>query len=389
MRVALVADEDPGWGGIGTYTGVLGRALADLGHDVRLVLRGWEEDRVETLDGLTVHRVCVPEPHWRRGTVALVSRLYVARESLIFSARASRLLAGMDLDVVEAPEFHAAALVGALRARVRRRSPALVVRLHAPSFMTASLAAERPDLDVRAGEALEAVSAHCAGLITSPSLALAELVTRRWRIAPRRVRIVPNPIDERLFTPAGEPAETPGSLLIVGRVERNKGQDLLVEALPEVRRAVPEAHLITVGADGGARAELEQRARAAGIAEAVTFAGPRPRQELPASYRDASICVVPSRFEAFPYTALEAMACGRPVIAARVGGLGELIEDGRDGILVEPESPAALAQAIIGLLRDAPERRRLAEAARQRVLDAYAAGKVAARMVDHYGEAIR
>jgi glycosyltransferase involved in cell wall biosynthesis len=389
VRIALLADEEPGWGGIGTYTGVLGTALGELGHDVHLVLRGWEQDDREARGALTIHHVTVPEPSWRRGTVALASRLFTVRESLIFSARAMRRLARIAPDVVEAPEFHAAGLFPALRARLGARSPAVIARLHAPSFMTARLAADRADLDLRAGEALEATSVRSARVITAPSRALAELVARRWHLRAGRVRVVPNPIDEGLFAAAPLEAERPDSILIVGRIERAKGHDLLVEALPDIRRAVPGARLLVVGADGGAREQLERRAAELKVADAITWAGARSRDELPSVYRSASVCVVPSRFEAFPYTALEAMACGRAVLASRVGGLAEVIDDGHDGVLVEPESPAALAAGIQRLLLGEQERRRLGSAARERVLSSYAARKVAARMVDLYAEGLR
>jgi len=389
VKIALVADEDPGWGGIGTYTGVLGHALAELGHDVRLVLRGWEGEGVERIDGLLVHRVTVPEPHWYRGTVAITTRLYVARQSLIFSARVARVLARIAPDIVEAPEFHAPALTATLRARVGRRSPAVVVRLHAPSFVTARLAREPPNLDQRAGEVLEAASVHCARLVTAPSRALATIVARRWHLASTRVQVIPNPIDDDLFAPSSQDAETQGRILVVGRIERAKGQDLLIEALPEIRRVVPEAHLLVVGADGGSLAELERRASALGLQEAIRFTGARERRSLPSFYRSASVCVVPSRFEAFSYTALEAMACGKAVLAARVGGLAEVIDDERDGILIEPESPPALAEQITRMLLDAPQRARLGRAARVRVLHSFAARAVAAEMVQHYAKAIR
>jgi glycosyltransferase involved in cell wall biosynthesis len=384
MKIALVADEDPGWGGIGTYTGVLGGALRGLGHDVHLVLRGWEEDGTEQLDGLTVHRVTVPAPSWRRGTVAFVSRLYSARESLVFSARVSRLLARIAPDVTEAPEFHAAGLVAGLRGRVYRSFPPVVARLHAPSFVTARLAAERPDLDLRAGELAEAASIHCARLISSPSNALAQVVRRRWRLPAGRVQIVPNPIDDALFAPAEEDRVVPGSILVVGRVERAKGQDLLLEALPAIRGAVPEAHIRLIGADGGAAEPLIARARELGLSAAIAVEGAREREQLPLAYRSASVCVVPSRFEAFPYTCLEAMACGRAVVAAHVGGLPEVISDQVDGVLVAPEDPAALARAVGRLLLDEAECRRLGDAARARVLGAFAATKVAARMAELY-----
>jgi glycogen synthase len=389
MRIALVADEEPGWGGIGTYTGVIGGALAELGHDVQLVLRGWEREGAQTQNGVTVHRVVVPEPSWRRGTVALAGRFYVTRESLMFAFGVARVLARIAPDVVEAPEFHAPGLIAALRGRLGLRGPAVVVRLHAPAFLTAKLAAEPPDLDLRAEEALEATAARFARIVTSPSLALAALVGRRWRLASDRIRVVPNPIDEATFAPAADEVECAGRILIVGRIERAKGHDLLVEALPRIREAVPEAHLLVVGSDGDATEQLERRAAGLGVREAVRFAGARARGELPPIYGSAAVCVVPSRFEAFPYVALEAMACGRPVVASKVGGLVEVINDGSDGVLVAPGSPAALAAAITRLLLDAPERRRLGREARERVAAAYAAGTVAARMAERYAEAIR
>lgn len=389
MRVALVADEDPGWGGIGTYTGVLGAALQALGHDVHLVLRGWEGDHMESLEELAVHRVIVPEPSWRRGTVAAISRLYVTRESLIFSARAARVLAQITPDVVEAPEFHAPGLLVALRAWGARRAPPVVCRLHAPSFLTSRLAKEQPDLDQWAGEALEALAVRSARSITSPSRAVRELVRSRWRISAGRITVVPNPIDDELFAPAAHDAEVPGSILVVGRVERANGQDVLVEALPAIREAVPHAHIRLIGADGGAAEELARRAYGLGVSEAISFEGALPRERLPSAYRSASVCVVPSRFEAFGYTCAEAMACGRAVVAARVGGLAEQITDGKNGLLVEPEDPAALAGAVRGLLLDTAERRRLGGAARARVLSSFAAGAVAARMAEHYADLAR
>jgi glycosyltransferase involved in cell wall biosynthesis len=389
VRIALVADEDPDWGGIGTYTGVLGRALGELGHDVHLVLRGWEHDGEEELDGLAVHRVTVPEPSWRRGTVAGMSRIYTARASVVFSARVARRVAEIAPDVVEAPEFHAAGLVAGLRDRVRPGAPVVLARLHAPSFVTASLAAERPDLDLRLVELAEAASVLCARRVSSPSEALARLVQRRWRLPAGRVRVVPNPIDEDLFAPGGEELAVPGSILVVGRVERAKGQDLLLEALPAIREAVPEAHIRLIGADGGTATRLLDRARELGLPEAIAIEGARARRELPLAYRSAAVCVVPSRFEAFPYTCLEAMACGRAVVAARVGGLPEVLSDGEDGLLVPPEDRAALAGAVRRLLLDGAERRLLGTAARARVLAAFAARTVAARMAELYAEVAR
>ena len=403
MRIALVAGEDPGWGGIGTYTGELARALADQGQHVELVLRGWEEDTVENLDGLTVHRVTVPPPAWRRGTVALLSRSYDARESLVFSARVARRLGRVHrtrrLDVVEAPEFHAPGVVASLGVRaltVAGRAPLVVARLHCPGFLTARLAGEPRTADARMLEALERAAVRSARLVTSPSAATLAEVTARWGGLRRSPQIVPNPIDTQGYSPRGiEPDGT--TLLIVGRIERNKGQDVAVEALPLIRRAVPDARLLLVGADselaaggGSALAALRRRAGELGIPEgALQATGAVDRSELPALYARASACLVPSRFEAFPYTCLEAMACGRPVLASAAGGLTEIVTSGRDGLLAPPGDAGALARAAVRLLTDQDLSRRLAGSARATVVARFAAPVVARRMTEVYVDALK
>ena len=149
------------------------------------------------------------------------------------------------------------------------------------------------------------------------------------------------------------------------------------------------ARVSLIGDDGGSTELLKRRARELGIAEAITFKGAQPRAELPDAYRAASVCVVPSRFESMSYTCMEAMACGRPVVAARTGALPEVITDGVDGLLVPPEDPAALAAAIGRLLLDEAARRRLGEAARARVLSSFSRRIVAARMAGLYEEIAR
>lgn len=373
MRIALVAGEDPGWGGIGTYTAVLGHALAELGHDVHLVLRGWDDEGDEQLDGLPVHRVPVPEPSWRRGTEAVVSRLYTTRESLVFSARVARRLRALRVDVAEAPEFHAAGLVAALR-----REPPVVVRLHAPAFLTTELDAGTRTLDVRAEERLARLGVRRAAAVTAPSAAVVERVGRRWRLGAERVTIVPNPVDHHAFAPG--PGADDRTVLVVGRVERAKGQDLLVEALPRVSGA----RLVLVGDDGGLLEPLLRRARELGVEDRIEALGAKPRGELPALYRSAAVVAVPSRYETFPYACAEAMSCGRPVVAAAAGGLPELIADGGDGLLVPPDDHAALAAALGRLLGDAELRERLGREARATVERRLAAPAVARRIAATY-----
>jgi glycosyltransferase involved in cell wall biosynthesis len=400
LRIVLVAGEDPGSGAIGTYTGELARGLVAEGHHVELVLRGSQRNGVEQLDGLTVHRVTVPPPSWRRGTVAIRSRAHVARDAVVFSSRVvqvvGRLHRAAGVDVVEAPELQAAGLAAALHSRAPgaiRRGPVVAARLHAPGYLTAA-AGEAPTADTRLLERLVRAAVHDATIVTAPSNAMAHAVAVRWGAAlRRRVQVVPNSIDVERFAPASAPADS-GTLLIVGRIEPNNGQDIAVEALPAIRSDIPGARLLLVGEDselaggGSALVALRRRVAALGMPEhALQATGAIARDQVPAYLARANVCLVPSRSETFGYTCLEAMACGRPVVASATGGLEEIVSHGNDGLLTAPGDGPALADAAISLLSDAQRCERLGHAARATVEQRFAAPIVARRVAALYADA--
>ena len=136
---------------------------------------------------------------------------------------------------------------------------------------------------------------------------------------------------------------------VVARLEHEKGHPTLLDAWPRVLRRVPNAWLLVVG-EGSRREELEAQAASLGIAERVVFTG--RRDDVPAVTAALDVAVLPSYREAQGLTILEAMALSRPVVASAVGGIPEMIEDGRTGLLVPPHDPEALAGAIIRLLTD-------------------------------------
>ena len=145
----------------------------------------------------------------------------------------------------------------------------------------------------------------------------------------------------------------PGSPIVgvVARLEAEKGHRTLLEAWPEVLRRVPEAYLLIVG-EGHLRADLERMAADLGIARRVVFAG--RRDDIPAVTAALDVAVLPSYREAQGLVVLEAMALSRPIVATRVGGIPEMIEDGVSGLLVPPHDAPALADAIVRLLLDHP-----------------------------------
>ena len=136
---------------------------------------------------------------------------------------------------------------------------------------------------------------------------------------------------------------------VVARLEPEKGHPTLLEAWPRVLRSVPCAYLLVVG-EGSRREALEEQAAALGIAGNVVFTG--RREDVPAVTAALDVAVLPSYREAQGLTILEAMALSRPVVASNVGGIPEMIEDGRTGLLVAPRDPVALGDAIVRLLTD-------------------------------------
>lgn len=164
----------------------------------------------------------------------------------------------------------------------------------------------------------------------------------------------------------------------MNRADREKGVEILLRAMPWVRRDVPTAHLQIVG-DGDDRPRLESLARELRIAESVQFLGEVRHAALRDAYASARVFCLPSSKEGFGIVFLEAMIHGLPVVAARAGGTTDVVEDGVTGILVPPEDPSSLGSALSGLLLMPEECQKLGAAGRRRVEDNFLYAHFAAR----------
>lgn len=192
---------------------------------------------------------------------------------------------------------------------------------------------------------------------------------RAARLVPaRKLHVIHNGIrTARFIAVAGDGPATPRQTLTIVTVARLvwfKGLDTLIRAMRAVVDTFPQARLVIVG---GGELESQLRAQAASLdlTAAITFAG--EREDVPVVLAAADLFVLPSVSEGLPVSILEAMACGLAVVATRVGGVPELVEEGVTGLLVEPGQPHAMATAICRLLADERERRTMGLAGRGRL----------------------
>ncbi len=166
------------------------------------------------------------------------------------------------------------------------------------------------------------------------------------------IPVVPNAMGKaRVEGPAAGGEGAAGYLLVVGRLRIRKGVDVLLAAMPELLRRHPAARLLIAG-DGEHRTALERAAAALALGEAVSFLGRADAARVRRLLRGAAALVVPSIYEGMPLVVLEAMEASVPVVASRVSGIPEVVEDGSTGWLVPPEEPASLAAALAAALDD-------------------------------------
>ena len=336
--------QEPFWPQVGGMTVMAERLLSNLrdrGHGIAVVTRRDSADlpRQAQWHGISVHRF----PFWQALSGARPGEVAALRHEV------AALKAAFAPDLVHLNGFGPSALFHLETARAH--PVPLIVALHSANTLSSAPGAvarqllEKADWVVACSRAMMAEARHSVPAIASSS------------------SVVYNGADPREREPLPLPDEP--RLLCLGDLEPHKGFDLALHTLALLRARFPALRL-TVGGEGSARAELERLAVAAGVRDGVDFLGAVPHDEVPDVIDGATVVLVPSRRESFGLVALEAALAARPVVATRVGGLEEVVSHGEAGLLVEPESSAALAEAVARLLADRDLAVRLGAAARHR-----------------------
>ena len=372
MKICLISEEFPpetGWGGIGTHTYNLSLALTELGHKVHVVSKSVDgKEHISGKGDLKIFRLLECDDDARMLKALSLAAPYLQKAKLIpgfseFPLRSLRRGAAISrwlkerepFDVIEAPDYGAEAFWCQFFDKI---TVPLVIKLHTPLFLTQRFnSAPKEDLGVKIRKWMEKYSVTHATRIIAPSKCLADVIEKEYRI--QAVEVVPNCIDIDLFSyEKKEPDKVRKTFIFAGRLERNKGVEGLAKAIPLVVKAIPNVKIIFVGRDtqtaegrGSMKGWLEGYFDRERIRTYIELVGDVPRTKIVGYYQQADVCVLPSLWENLPYTCLEAMSCGTPVVASRVGGFPEIITEGVDGFLFEPVSHEDLACKMIQVIK--------------------------------------
>ena len=359
MRICFLCNEYPPGphGGLGTLARLLGRALVRSGHEVR-VAGVYPEDFAgpahEVDEGVRVWRL-------RGGSSRPAKAL--ARRRLYRMVR--DWVRNGEVDLVEAADWE-----GWIAGWPRLAVP-VVARLNGTVAYFAAEAGDRPP---RLTAALERRSLRRADAWCAASRYVAERTRAVFDLRLAPMAILYNPVE--LPPPAVDSDRIPGKVVFSGRLIAKKGVVPLLRAWPRVRARVPGSELHLFGRDGPVGRGRSMRAFLQGLIgdapePGVVFHGHVHREELAAALDTASVAVFPSFAEAFAFAPMEAMAAGCATVYSTRGSGPELVEDGRDGLLVEPSDPGRIADTVARLLTDADLRMRLGKAGRRRVAESF------------------
>jgi glycosyltransferase involved in cell wall biosynthesis len=373
--------SEPG-GGHETNVRVLAPALIDAGHQVSILYlhpSSVQHTNGHGQNGISVYHATYGDWHYyfNRATLGVTGLSLTLR-----SLEAARALAGkireihsrLPIDLVELPEV----------ALPTQTLPVpYVVRLHSQAWMWRKQCGESISLSDSIEVRFEGSTLGRAAAITAPSRTVAEEIRSVCRLDGRPIQIIPYPVNTDEFKPATRELSRK-LVLFVGRVEKRKGADVLLRTIPSVLAKHPACEFLFVGQISNDL--IQQVESAPANANFLTF---KPRHELVELYQQASVCVVPSHWDNSPNVVYEAMACGTPVIATRVGGIPELVNEGATGLLVPPRDEHALADAINDLLDDSGRREQMGSRGRDRSVAEWSVEKIAAQTLDLYKRVLK
>ncbi|HZQ27638.1 MAG TPA: glycosyltransferase [Acidimicrobiales bacterium] len=379
-------------GGMNVYVRELSAALARAGVECDVYTRAWSPSLRPTVHvepGLRVHHVAA-------GPLEAVDKADLPALVDAFADGVLTHLAGDDAGRGRPQAIHANYwLSGVAGHRLKHE---LDLPLVSTFHTLARVKAEAAGDESHQREQAESTVMGCSDAVLASCSVEAHQIAELYGLDRTRIEIVAPGVERAFFAPGyrpqarralGLPADRP-MLLFVGRIQPLKGLDVAVRTLDALSDEYPGAFLVVVGGPSGPQGQAEEArvrdlVRAAGLDDRVRFCSPQPHELLSTFYRAADVCLVPSRSESFGLVALEAAACGTPVVAAAVGGLRTLVDHGYSGFLVEGRQPETFAAYAAELLANPMLAAEMSANAAERA-GRYTWRQAASSLRDLYGE---
>lgn len=351
MRILhVVPSFHPSWGGTSKMVKIISKELVKKGHEVVVCTSnfGYEHNKinVQNMDGVTIRFFRNVDPYFAR-SLKICADLGIAtflKDEIMF------------FDVVHLHEFRTFQNI-LVYYYARKYDVPCVLQTHGSLPRIIEKKMLKQVYDVFFGYRLLRNA--------SKVIALTRMEANQYRsmgVPKKKIKIIPNGIDLSEYSnlpSTGSFKEKFGldknlrMVLYLGRIHRIKGIDILVEAFASVIENLDDVMLVVVGPDDGYLGELEALIKALNIEDKVIITGPMYGEDKLEAYVDADVYVLPSRYETFPMTVLEALACGTPIILTENCGLSDLIRD-NVGLVVTPDS-TKLTEALLKLLLDSDE----------------------------------
>lgn len=401
LNICIVSREYPPetlWGGIGTFTYNLAHGLKNIGHNVHVIAFTLSQDSIEYDSGIKVHRISSPKLPLIKKTMWDFVQRALSPFALFYSHKVLKKIESLHknnhFDVIDFPEH-----IGEGFLSIRGKRHPSLVRLYTPLCLIGQLGMNRTTnrFDYWLLGLMEKSSINKATIVNSPSKALADLVKKEFVIQ-NQIEIIYNPIDTDMFSPKVDKMKNSHNsikVLFVGGLTDRKGLHILAHAIPKVIEKVENVNFVILGNDSkGVEGFKSMKKYMLNIFEEkevskkIEFIDRVPYKKLPEFYNDADISVVPSLYDNSPYTCLEAMSCGLPVIGTFAGGMPEYIDDGKNGIIIPPANIDSLAEALTELSLDSNKRIKYGINARRKAIIKFKRETVAKKITELYLTAI-
>lgn len=396
-NICLVSREyppDTAWGGIGTYTYNLANGLAKAGYGIHVICQSLDSDREYIENDVRVHRISHKSFFPFKGRFREFGLRWEYSKSVYQKLR--KIVDKYKIDIIEAPNFSGEGFIYSFH-----KAAPLVTRLHTHFSEVINLLGWKNNYDRRLSCWFENTAIQRSDLVTCSTRAHAELLANEIGIKPDKIKIIPLGVKLPDVSPwkyakiSHEPA-----ILFVGRLEKRKGIDILIQAIPYVLKKIPEANFVIIGRDSfvnedevafsgkkeSSYKEKLMKLIPEGYKNKAQFLGYVAPEDLDRYYRQCDIFVAPSLYESFGFIFIEAMSYGKPVVGCGVGGIPEVIIDGVTGVLVPPADTQALADAIIVLLKDQLCRQKLGNSARDYVENNFSQDIMVRNTINAYAE---